>query len=64
MKFKILNMNCGGCAESVTATIKEVDSNAEVTIDLNTKLVEVITTASLEAVKTALGDDDFLPISK
>lgn len=64
MKFEILNMNCGGCAKGVTATIKEVDENAEVNIDLEKKLVEVTTTASLEAVKAALEEDGFPPTVK
>ncbi len=28
MKFRIENMTCGGCARSVTATIKDLDENA------------------------------------
>ena len=64
MKFEILNMNCGGCAKGVTATIKEVDPNAQVNIDLDTKLVDVTTTASLDAVKSALEEDGFPPTIK
>lgn len=64
MKFEILNMNCGGCAKGVTATIKDVDENAEVKIDLETKLVEVTSKASLESIKTALEEDGFPPTVK
>lgn len=46
MKFRIENMTCGGCARSVTATIKDLDENATVNIDVATKLVEVESTVS------------------
>lgn len=64
MKFEIPNMNCGGCAKGVTATIKEVDPNADVKIDIETKQVEVTTTASLDTVKNALDEDGFPPVIK
>ena len=64
MKFEIPNMNCGGCAKGVTATIKEVDPNADVKIDIETIQVEVTTTASLDTVKNALDEDGFPPVIK
>lgn len=41
MKFQIDSMTCGGCARSVTATLKEVDAAATVEIDLAGKRVTV-----------------------
>ena len=58
MKFKIENMTCGGCARSVTATVKDVDANAVVNIDIASKIVE-LDTAQLDAVLKALDDDGF-----
>ena len=58
MKFKIENMTCGGCARSVTATVKEVDANAVVNIDVASKIVE-LDTAQLDAVLKALDEDGF-----
>ena len=58
MKLKIENMTCGGCARSVTATVKDVDANAVVNIDVATKIVELETT-QLDAVLKALDDDGF-----
>ena len=58
MKLKIENMTCGGCAKSVTATIKNVDSSAVVQIDVATKIVE-LETQHLESVLAALDEDGF-----
>lgn len=58
MKLKIENMTCGGCARSVTATVKDIDANAVVNIDVATKIVELETT-QLDAVLKALDDDGF-----
>lgn len=58
MKLKIENMTCGGCARSVTATVKDVDANAVVNIDVATKIVELETT-QLDAVLKALDEDGF-----
>ncbi|MFW1754033.1 heavy-metal-associated domain-containing protein [Acinetobacter wanghuae] len=62
MKLRIDNMTCGGCARSVTATIKELDQNAEVTIDVATKLVDVETQISQDEVIAALTEDGFPPV--
>lgn len=41
MQFHIKNMSCGGCARSVTKAIQSVDAQAKVTIDPDTRKVEV-----------------------
>lgn len=41
MQFHIKNMTCGGCARSVTKAIQSVDAQAKVTIDSNTRKVDV-----------------------
>ncbi|WP_180178145.1 heavy-metal-associated domain-containing protein [Acinetobacter sp. YH01005] len=62
MKFRIDNMTCGGCARSVTATIKDLDENATVTIDVAAKLVDVKSSASAEQLISALTEDGFPPV--
>lgn len=64
MKFEIANMTCGGCARSVTATIKDLDPNAQVDIDVATKLVDVQSTATVEQLTEALTEDGFPPVLK
>ncbi|MGE8523067.1 MULTISPECIES: heavy-metal-associated domain-containing protein [unclassified Acinetobacter] len=63
MKFRIENMTCGGCARSVTATIKDLDENATVNIDVVSKLVEVDSTVSEAEIVAALTEDGFPPVS-
>jgi len=63
VKLRIDNMTCGGCARSVTATIKELDQNAVVTIDVATKLVDVETQISQDEVIAALTEDGFPPVT-
>ncbi|MGE8541453.1 heavy-metal-associated domain-containing protein [Acinetobacter sp. ANC 3813] len=59
MKLSIDAMTCGGCARSVTATIKDVDPNAKVDIDVAAKLVSVETAADQQKILDALADDGF-----
>lgn len=63
MKFRIENMTCGGCARSVTTTIKDLDENATVNIDVATKLVEVESTVSESEIVAALTEDGFPPVA-
>jgi copper chaperone len=61
MKFLVKNMTCGGCARSVTATIKELDPQAEVNIDVQSKEVSVNTTLSYETLQKELDEVGFPP---
>lgn len=62
MKLRIDNMTCGSCARSVTASIKELDQNAVVSIDVESKLVEVQTEISEHDLIAALTEDGFPPV--
>ncbi|QXW27384.1 heavy-metal-associated domain-containing protein [Acinetobacter johnsonii] len=59
MKLRIDAMTCGGCARSVTATIKDVDPNAKVDIDVAAKLVEVESSEEQQMILDALAEDGF-----
>lgn len=59
MNLLIENMNCGGCARGVTATIHDIDPNAKVDIDLATKVVNIKTIASIDPMTAALAKDGF-----
>jgi copper chaperone len=54
MEFRIDAMTCGGCARSVTRTIQKLDPGAQVDIDVETRRVAVRSSASPEALATAL----------
>ena len=62
MKFRVENMTCGGCARSVTATLKDLDENAVVEIDVESKWVEIKSNLTQEQVTQALTEDGFPPI--
>lgn len=59
MKLRIDAMTCGGCARSVTATIKDVDPNAKVEIDVASKVVEVESAQDQQKILEALSEDGF-----
>ena len=53
-ELQVNGMSCGGCANSVKRSVQAVDRSATVDVDLPTKTVRVTTSASLEAVRTAV----------
>jgi copper chaperone len=55
-ELQVEGMSCGGCVRSVTKSVQAVDGNAKVDIDLASKKVRVETRASLDAVKSAIGE--------
>jgi len=59
MEFHIDNMNCGGCARSVTKTIQSVDPQAAVVVDLDAKTVSVTSAREASAFAGALAEDGF-----
>ncbi|MGE8279749.1 MAG: heavy-metal-associated domain-containing protein [Stenotrophomonas sp.] len=61
MKLHIESMTCGGCARSVTATVKDVDPAATVEIDLPTKTVQIQSSQAPEAFTKALDEAGFPP---
>ncbi len=63
MQFRIENMTCGGCARSVTRTIQKLDPAAEVRIDVEARQVAVRSTASPEALASALDAAGFPPVA-
>lgn len=55
-ELQVEGMSCGGCVKSVTKSVQLIDTNAKVDVDLASKKVRVQTTASLEAVTSAIDD--------
>ena len=41
-KFQVSGMSCNHCAEAVTGAVKTIDQTAEVTVDLETGHVDVL----------------------
>jgi len=54
IELKIDNMTCGHCVSTVTKTLKALDPQASVDVDLEAKRVRVETGQPLEALRKAL----------
>lgn len=54
IRFKVDNMSCGGCARAVTAALRSVDPQAEISVDLERREVTVASAAGANGVAGAL----------
>ncbi len=56
LQFKVPSMVCDGCAETVAAAIKSLDTGATVDINVETQDVSAETTASEAAIRAAIAN--------
>ena len=56
MEFDIPDMSCGHCAGVITKTIKQLDANATLNIDLPAKKVTVQTVEDRQTIAAALAE--------
>ncbi len=54
LQLQVPSMVCSGCSDTVTKAIKNLDANATVAVDLDSKTVSVESTASTDALKQAI----------
>ena len=54
MQLNIEDMSCGGCVANITDAIKQLDADATVTADLETRNIDVSTNASESQVRDVL----------
>ncbi len=54
--FHILDMSCGHCQATVEKTRKALDRQAQVTFDIDARLVQLDSSAKVENVKAALAE--------
>ncbi|MDQ8757369.1 heavy-metal-associated domain-containing protein [Sphingosinicella sp. LHD-64] len=52
----VRGMNCGPCAKAVTEAVRSVDPDAEVKVDLGTKLVAIDSVGNLDRIKAAIDE--------
>lgn len=52
----IPDMTCGHCASAVESAVKSVDSNANVVVDLGTKIASIDSAVAPEAFIAAIDD--------
>lgn len=55
-RFRIANMNCGGCAKGVTASLRQADPQAEVGINLDLREATVTSATDIALLEQALRD--------
>jgi copper chaperone len=55
-RFRIANMNCGGCAKGVTASLRQADPQAEIGINLGTREAAVTSAVATARLEQALRD--------
>ena len=53
-RFHIADMSCGHCKATVERTVTAIDEDAELDFDMETREVEIDTTASVAALQEAL----------
>ena len=61
LRYQVDDMSCGHCVQAITAAVKGVDPTAEVAVDLQTKSLEVATTAADSAVRDAIREAGYTP---
>ena len=54
LAIKVPDMACGACADTITKAVQALDASATVQADTKTKQVEITSSASDEAIKTAI----------
>jgi copper chaperone len=55
-EFEVEGMSCQHCVAAVTRSIREIDSQAQVRVDLERNKVTVESTQSTDALKDAIDD--------
>lgn len=55
-RFRIANMNCGGCAKGVTASLRRADPQAAIEIKLDTREASVTSALDTASLEQALRD--------
>lgn len=63
-ELRVDGMTCTGCANSVKKAVQRVDGSAEVEVDLISKTVSVTSSATLDAVKSAIDDAGYTVIGQ
>ena len=57
--FTVTGMTCGHCEKAVTRAVKDVDPQAEVTIDRSLNKVDVVSTQPRELLAKAIVEEGY-----
>ncbi len=58
-KLNIPDMTCGHCKAAVEKAVASVDADAKVAVDLDTRTVEIDSSADLAAIMAALKEEGY-----
>jgi copper chaperone len=61
IEFKLPTMTCGHCVRTVTETVRRVDAQARVEVDLAGQVVRIESLRPEEAFRLALGEEGYAP---
>lgn len=59
IEMKLPDMSCGHCVKTITETVRRVDAQAELQVDLPAKTVRIESAAPRERFAAALADEGF-----
>jgi copper chaperone len=57
--FTVTGMTCGHCEKAVTRAVKDVDPQAEVTIDRSNNKVDVVSAQPRELLAKAIAEEGY-----
>lgn len=55
-ELQVEGMSCGHCVSTVTRSVRDLDANAKVDVDLGQQKVRVDSSADLEEIKSAIAE--------
>ncbi|HGG63321.1 MAG TPA: copper chaperone [Rhodobacteraceae bacterium] len=58
-KLNIPDMTCGHCKAAVEKAVASVDANAKVAVDLDTRTVEIDSSADMAVILSALKEEGY-----
>ncbi len=59
IKLNIPDMTCGHCKAAVEKAVASVDANAKVAVDLDTRTVEIDSSADMAVILSALKEEGY-----
>ena len=63
IEMTINDMTCGGCLNSITRVVQQLDPNANIVADVQTKHVKIDSVLSRDVVVAAIADAGYHPVA-
>ena len=63
IEMTINDMTCGGCLNSITRVVQNLDPNASIDADVTSKHVKIDSVLSREVVVAAIADAGYHPVA-